>query len=122
MCGAWTRSALRGKGDMDRRYRRYGRIQLSDMHMLSCEGVGRTLEGKVSVLGLGGMFTRTGEALPPGEALRVRVQGSDAQLEAESVVRNTANGGMGVEFVEMQKAQTANLQSLLRNLKIREVV
>ena len=106
---------------MDRRYRRFGRIRLSDAHMLSCEGVGRTLEGKVSVLGLGGMFIRTPEALPPGEALRVRVQGGDAQLEAECVVRNKANGGVGVEFVEMQKAQTANLQSLLRNLKIREV-
>ena len=99
----------------DRRH--HERIVVPEDKLLACEGVSRPLNGKVSVLGIGGMFIRTKDSYAPGTELELRVRADGETLETPCVVRDAAPGGLGVEFTWVRGPLEQKLKKLMVRLK-----
>jgi len=98
--------------------RRNQRVRLPEETLLRCEGVGTPLDGRVSVLGLTGMFIRTRDSHPVGATLVVRLHGFDKDIvEGQCVVRDVLPGGMGVEFSVISEKDEQALKRILERLK-----
>jgi hypothetical protein len=98
--------------------RRNQRVRLPEDSLLRCEGIGTPLDGRVSVLGLTGLFVRTRDAHPVGATLVVRLYGSDKDIvEGQCVVRDVLPGGMGLEFTVISEKDQQALKRLLERLK-----
>lgn len=93
--------------------RRHRRIRLPEENLLSCQAVGQSLSGQVSILGPGGMFIRTRNVPPVGTTLPVRVWSGEESFEAECVVRDVTPGGIGVEFTRGQGPHTTAVERFL---------
>ncbi|MGH9793977.1 MAG: PilZ domain-containing protein [Candidatus Acidiferrales bacterium] len=98
-------------------YRFYQRVLVPDHYPVQCEGVGIALDGKVSVLSLGGMYIRTRESHPEGSAFGIRMSASDDVVETVCVVRRREPGGLGVEFVKLRGQHEESLKRILARLK-----
>ncbi len=98
-------------------YRFYQRVLVPDHYPVQCEGVGIALDGKVSVLSLGGMYIRTRESHPEGSAFGIRMRASDDVVETVCVVRRREPGGLGVEFVKLRGQHEESLKRILARLK-----
>jgi len=97
-----------------RRYtRHYERFRLPEQNEIPCEGVGISLQGYVSVIGLGGLFVRTTESYEFGKRLTLRLHCEEGPVEAKAVVRYAAPGGIGFEFVELRGHHERNLRNAL---------
>lgn len=97
-----------------RRYKRhYERYRLPEQKEIPCEGVNTSLQGYVSVIGLGGIFVRTTETYEFGKRLTLRIHCEDGPVEAKAVVRYAAPGGLGFEFVELRGEHEQNLRKAL---------
>lgn len=98
--------------------RRNQRVRLPEETLLRCEGVGTSLDGRVSVLGLTGMFIRTRDTHPVGATLVLRLYASDTVVvEGQCVVRDVLPGGMGVEFSVISEKDEQALKRLLERVK-----
>lgn len=97
--------------------RRFPRKVLDEARWLDCEGVGCELQGKIRVLGSGGVFIRTRQTFPVGTALGLRIRKGDDWLETVGVVRSQAQNGIGVEFMPPRTRLLAQLHDLLGNAK-----
>ncbi len=98
-------------------YRNYQRVLVSADTDLSCEGLGISLDGRVVVIGLGGMYIRTRDSHPVGTAFGIRLRSDGDVVEAICVVRQREPGGLGVEFVELRGRNEASLKKVLARLK-----
>jgi len=101
-------------------YRRYGRVTVPEDKLMPCEGTSKPLRGKVSILGLGGMFIRTPDVFPAGTVIGVRFQMGELLVETDCAVRYASPNGMGVEFVKLRGSNSENLQKILSKLKMSE--
>ena len=98
-----------------RRYKRYyERFRLPEQNEIPCEGVNVSLQGYVSVIGLGGLFVRTNEGYEFGKRMTLRIHCEDGTVEAKAVVRYAAPGGLGFEFVELRGEYEENLRKALQ--------
>lgn len=98
-------------------YRYYERVLVPEHYPVQCEGMGIALEGKVSVLSLGGMYIRTRESHPEGSAFGVRMRATGEVVETVCVVRRREPGGLGVEFMRLRGEQEKSLRRILARLK-----
>ncbi|MCI0352684.1 MAG: PilZ domain-containing protein [Acidobacteriales bacterium] len=96
--------------------RRFERIHLPHGKLV-CHGVDTTLDGDVTVLGLGGMYIRTPKIQAMGAQFSVRLRNIADVVEAQCTVRGQGLDGMGVEFVSLQDKHQANLQRIIDRLK-----
>lgn len=78
---------------------------------------GQMVEGIATVIGLGGMFCRTKDKLPPGTALTLHLTCAAAAFEAECSVRHANEQGMGVEFTGLTPENKQTLEQLLLQLQ-----
>jgi len=93
--------------------RLYDRIYLPEEKLLHCEGLGFAFEGKVGVVGLGGMFVRTDKSYPVGTVLPLRLHADGEVVEADCIVRDITPEGFGVEFVKLRGANEDYLKHIL---------
>ncbi len=98
-------------------YRYYERVLVPEHYPVQCEGVGITLDGKVSVLSLGGMYIRTRESHPEGSAFGVRMRANGDVVETVCVVRRREPGGLGVEFIRLRGRHEDGLRRIIARLK-----
>ena len=95
--------------------RRYQRIVVPEglgIRVSGCEG-GKAVDGIATVIGLGGMFCRTQDKLPPGTALTLRLTCADTSFETKCSVRHANEQGMGVEFTGFTPENKQRLENLL---------
>src|SRR5713101_2550403 len=102
---------------VEKDYRRFRRSGLPEAKWLDCRGVGCELEGRISVVGPGGVFIRTGAPYPVGRALGLRIVYREKVFELVAVVRSREIGGLGVEFMPMDEQLAARWNDLLAGLK-----
>lgn len=107
----------RGAGSAEAEDRRYRRKILDQPEWLECHGIGCQLQGRISVVGLGGVFIRTPQLFPVGSALGVRIRKGEEWLEAVCVVRSHEPSGMGVEFMPPRVRLTPRLSELIGEFK-----
>lgn len=100
-----------------RNYRRYQRFVVPEDRLASCEAVGRALDGKVAIVGLGGIFIRTRETWPPGTLLKVSILCDGDLVEAKCVVRRQEPDGLGAEFVKLRGKHEERLKKFMASLK-----
>ena len=101
--------------DEDRR--KHQRILLPEDHLLVCKGLDPKFEGRVSVIGSGGLFVRTRQALTMGQIIRVRIEDPALTLEIQCTVRDVNEKGAGVEFHALAHPHQRILQQFLRTLR-----
>jgi hypothetical protein len=99
--------------------RRHERILVPGGQAIRAAGnaEGPHLEGIVTVIGLGGMFIRTGNSYPAGAVLHVVLKCSPLSIESECIVRNSVSNGIGVELTEVTPENEQKLKALLILLK-----
>ncbi|HJY88303.1 MAG TPA: PilZ domain-containing protein [Candidatus Acidoferrales bacterium] len=97
--------------------RRHDRVVVPEDKLLDCEGVSRALQGKISVLGLGGMYIRTADVYPVGTELELRIRSGAETVETPCVVRDVIPGGLGVEFTWVRGSLEQKLQKLMVQIK-----
>ena len=97
--------------------RLYDRVTLEEGKYIPCEGLGFTFEGQVTVIGLGGLLIRTTKSYPVGTVLPLRLRSGDDVFEADCIVRDLEEGGIGVEFVKLRGANEEALRRMIQNLR-----
>jgi hypothetical protein len=97
--------------------RKHIRILLPEHLFLSCKGLAPKFEGKVSVIGSGGLFVRTKQSLSMGQTIHLKVEDPNLNLEAEAKVRDVNEKGVGVEFTNLDPPRQRKLQDFLRTLR-----
>ncbi len=97
--------------------RRYSRVGIPRGLFVAWNAHGLRTVSRVSTLGLGGIFIRTGEPPPVGERLQLVFEVPGGVVRAACIVRDSQTGrGMGVEFTSMNPDARARLSHLLRRL------
>ncbi len=109
-------SAQRDSQGMQRNQRRYERVLIPEDRLFHCTGIGSHLDGRVSVIGLSGMFIRTRESHPVGTTLALRIHALDTDIEVQCVVRDAEPGGLGVEFSGLSAENEQKLKSVIAYL------
>lgn len=72
---------------------------------------------RVKTISLGGAYLESPRKFEVGDSLRLEVRSGLRKIHCTAIVRNTAPGGGGVEFVHMQDEDRSKLRKLvLRNL------
>ena len=97
--------------------RKHNRILLPEHQFLHCKGVDPKFEGKVTVIGSGGLFVRTKQAMTMGQTIYLKVEDPNLNLEAEAKVRDVNEKGVGVEFANLDAPTQRKLQDFLRNIR-----
>lgn len=97
--------------------RRHDRLVIPEGKLLTCEGVSRALLGKISVLGMGGMYIRTTDEYPAGTELELRIRSGAETIQTPCVVRDVVPGGLGVEFTWVRGSLEQKLQKLMAQIK-----
>ena len=97
--------------------RKHQRILLPEDQFLPCKGLDPKFEGKVSVIGTGGLFVRTRHAVNMGQTLRLRIEDPSLTFEVQCTVRDVNEKGAGVEFTPLDPPQQRILQEFLRTLR-----
>lgn len=97
--------------------RLYDRVYLTDAQHVKCEGVGFAFEGKISVIGLGGIYILTDKSYPMGTVLALRILAGADVAEADGIVRDVEPDGFGVEWVKLRGANEDTLKRILTRLR-----
>ena len=97
--------------------RLYDRLYLTESQYLNCEGVGFALEGRVTVIGLGGLYMLTDKSYPMGTVLALRILGGAEVVEADGIVRDVEPEGFGVEWVKLRGNNEDALKRILDRLR-----
>jgi len=71
------------------------------------------VEGIATVIGLGGMFCRANDRLPPGTSLILRMSCAAVSFDAECSVCHANEQGMGIEFTRLTQEDNQQLDELL---------
>jgi len=91
----------------------------ADADSLDLETGVRT-SGKTTDISFGGCFIRTNRPLPPGTRMRLWLTKNKRTIEVLARVRSVKPGiGMGIEFVDLDTAACAVLQSWFDALRSR---
>jgi len=111
------------------RPRRYMRIPLdsplaarivpSERGAVAAESVahaGRAAAARVKTISLGGAFVESKERLSVGDSFGLEIRSGLRRINGTAVVRNTAPGGGGVEFVHMKQEDREKLRQLVSKL------
>lgn len=110
-------SVQRDNHGTQKNQRRHERVLIPEDRLFRCTGIGSHLDGRVSVIGLSGMFIRTRESHPVGATLALRIHALDTEIEAQCVVRDVEPGGLGVGFSRLSAESEHKLKSVLAYLK-----
>ena len=97
--------------------RLYDRVYLTENQYLKCEGVGFAFEGRVSVLGLGGIYILADKSYPMGTVLALRIPNGADVVEADGIVRDVEADGFGVEWVKLRGANEDTLKRIMTRLR-----
>lgn len=97
--------------------RRHQRILVPEGRKIQAQGMRPILIGTVTVIGLGGLFIRTGNTQPCGTVLRLKLTDPFIALDAECTVRHIAENGIGVEITGLTLENEHKLKTLLLQLK-----
>lgn len=97
--------------------RLYDRLYLAEAQYMSCEGVGFAFEGRITVIGLGGLYVLTDKSYPMGTVLALRILGGADVVEADGIVRDVEPDGFGVEWVKLRGANEDALKRILERLR-----
>jgi hypothetical protein len=68
---------------------------------------------RVKTISLGGAYLESAEKLPVGEPVRLEVRSGLRTIQCTAIVRNSAAGGSGVEFVHMNDQDRTTLRKLV---------
>jgi len=96
--------------------RRYTRVLLEAplRAQVSAKAAGASL-ARVKTISLGGAFLESSKALSVGESVQLEVRsGLGKKIHCTAIVRNSAPGGNGVEFVHMNDEDRNKLRKLVR--------
>jgi hypothetical protein len=97
--------------------RLYDRLYLTESQYLNCEGVGFAFGGRVTVIGLGGIYMLTDKSYPMGTVLALRVLGGAEVVEADGIVRDVEPDGFGVEWVKLRGGNEDALKRIMNRLR-----
>ncbi|MBI1737965.1 MAG: PilZ domain-containing protein [Acidobacteria bacterium] len=97
--------------------RLYDRLYLTESQYLNCEGVGFAFGGRITVIGLGGLYVLTDKSYPMGTVLPLRVRVGAEVVEADGIVRDVEPDGFGVEWVKLRGANEDTLMRILDRLR-----
>jgi hypothetical protein len=84
----------------------------------SAEGRQPGVEGFVTVIGLDGMFFRTGNSQPPGTVLHLQFADAHVTFESDCTVRTVTPRGLGVQFTGITYENSQKLKSLVSEIKV----
>ncbi len=72
---------------------------------------------RVATLGLGGLFIATPDPPPVGTVMKIVFDVPSGEVRARAIVKNLEAGqGMAVAFIDMEYADRARLDQLLKKL------
>ena len=97
--------------------RLYDRLYLTESQYLKCEGVGFAFQGRISVIGLGGIYILTDKSYPIGTLLPVRILNGGEVVEADGIVRDVEADGFGVEWIKLRGANEDTLKHIITRLR-----
>src|SRR5689334_7437419 len=102
-----------------REMRKHQRILVPGNRLIqaSANGDGPSMQGRVTVIGLGGMFIRTSSSMAAGTVMHVKLTEPLGVIETNCVVRNVADNRLGVEFAGLSAEDEEKLKALLLSLK-----
>jgi hypothetical protein len=84
---------------------------------LSVTIVGKRREtGVIREISLGGAFLETNQDLKVGDSLRLEITAGTRRFQSSAIVRNTKEGGAGVEFVRMTDEDRKILRAIMTGL------
>lgn len=107
---------------MPRTERKYARIRLEKDRAIPADtwlyerGSARTCNGRITVLGLGGLFLETGGASPQGSlvSLSFNLPAQQSPILCSGVVRDGLPGrGVGLEFLDLASSDRARLGAFI---------
>ena len=97
--------------------RSYPRLSSPKGTILAWQTAGKRFVSSVANLGLGGIYIRTAEPLPPGTFIQLLLDVPTGEVRARAVVRTSRpHQGMGVKFVAMQQEDRARFARWLKRL------
>lgn len=97
--------------------RSYPRLCPPGGTILAWQTAGKRFVSSVDNLGLGGLYIRTTEPLPPGTFIQLLMDVPTGEVRARAVVRTCQpRHGMGVKFVAMQPEDRARFARWLNLL------
>jgi len=97
--------------------RRHERLLIPDGRNLTAECARPEVKGRVSVIGLGGMFIQTKDLQPYGTVLHLELVDPLVAFEAQCAVRDVAENGLGIEITGITTENEQKLKTLLLHLK-----
>ncbi|MCL4522843.1 MAG: PilZ domain-containing protein [Acidobacteria bacterium] len=97
--------------------RLYDRLYLTESQYVKCEGVGFAFTGRITVIGLGGLYILTDKSYPMGTVLALRVSVGAEVVEADGIVRDVEPDGFGVEWVKLRGANEDALMRIMNRLR-----
>jgi len=97
--------------------RKHQRILLPEDQFLNCKGLDPKFDGKVTVIGTGGLFIRTKQSLSMGQKVRLKVEDPALNFEVQATVRDASEKGAGVEFDPLDNPHQRTLQAFLSKLR-----
>jgi PilZ domain len=100
--------------------RRHQRILVPNGRAISASGSAASgqgsVDGLVSIVGLGGIFLRTKISLPTGTVVQLTIVDPHVTIEVECTVRNLESNGIGLEFTRITHENRLKLKSLLSTI------
>jgi hypothetical protein len=102
---------------MEKEKRRFSRVDFKLKAYVYCRDL--SIKGEVENLSLKGMFVRTGEKLQPGDLVEATVYLSgtanplDISVSIKGTVVRTEDGGMVLQFKEMDLDSFARLKNVI---------
>ena len=97
--------------------RRYERIGLPKGMLVAWQHMGGRGVSRVATLGLGGLFISTADPAPMGTLVKLIFDVPDGEVRARGIVKDVKPAkGMAVAFIQMEQADRARLDQLLRVL------
>jgi hypothetical protein len=95
----------------------FDRIYLEEIEWIPCEGIGFSFQGRVAVVGLGGMLVKSEKRYNVGTLVPLRLKFGMNIVEADCIVRDVEEGAFGVEFVKFRGSSEDRLKEILEHLR-----
>jgi hypothetical protein len=98
------------------RNRRYKRARTPETFQVYWQSAGNREVCHGTCVNLGGLFLVSKTLLPTGTTLKMKIPNPGADIPLNAVVRYSAPGGMGVEFVAVGHKERAKLDMLVKRM------